>query len=141
MSNNKILFDNETLQTMSLFSQITGVPLKDCFYEENRITFVVFPLSIRKALGKEASNIKRLEIKFGKRIRIVEYNEELVKFVKNMILPFRVDEIVLDGDVVTLKSDDLKTKSLIIGKNARNLRALESYVKRYFPNLKEIKVE
>jgi N utilization substance protein A len=141
MSNNKILFDNETLQTMSLFSQITGVPLKDCFYEENRITFVVFAQSIRKALGKDASNIKRLEIKFGKRIRIVEYNEDLIKFVKNMILPFRVDEAILNEDIIILKSDDLKTKSLIIGKNARNLRALESYVKRYFPNLKEIKVE
>ena len=73
---------------------------------------------------------------------MVEFQPDMIKFIKNMILPFKVDDIILlDDKTVILKSEDQKTKGLIIGKNARNLRALETNVKRYFDDLKEIKVE
>jgi NusA-like KH domain protein len=126
---------------MSLFTYITRVPLKDCYYDEAKVTFVIMPGNIRNAIGKDNTNIRKLEQKLQKKIRIVEFDSDLVKFIKNMILPFRVNEIVLDNNVVIIRSDDIKAKSLIIGKNARNLRALETNVKRYFSDLAEIKVE
>jgi NusA-like KH domain protein len=137
----KILYDNETIKVMSMFTSITKVPLKDCFFDGIKYTFVVFSGNIRHALGKDAINVKRIEQKLQKKIRIVEYNEDMQKFIKNMLLPFKVNEIQINDGLVTVKSDDLKTKSLIIGKNARNLRTLETNVRRYFPELKEIKVE
>lgn len=138
----KIVFDNELLKVMSTFGYITKVTLRDCFHEENRITFIIAPGKIRQAIGKDNKNIKRLEQKFQKRIRIVEYSPNVLKFIKNMILPLKAEEIVqTDEKTVTIKSTDQKTKGLIIGKNARNLRALEVNVKRYFKDLEEIKVE
>jgi NusA-like KH domain protein len=139
---NKILYDNDLIQVMSLFTTITRVPLKDCYYDETKVTFVIMPGYIRQAIGPNNTNIKKLELRLQKKIRVVEFNDDIIKFIKNMILPFRVNEIVFSEEgIVVVRSDDVKTKSLIIGKNARNLRALELNVQRYFQNLKEIKVE
>src|SRR3989344_6152221 len=129
----KILFDNELIKIMSMFTQITGVPVKDCFFDETKMTFIIPSGNIRQALGQNNFNLRKLEDRFKKKIRMVEFQPDMIKFIKNMILPFKVDDIILlDDKTVILKSEDQKTKGLIIGKNARNLRALETNVKRYF---------
>lgn len=138
----KILFDNELIKIMSLFTQITRVPVKDCFFDDTKVTFIIASGGIRQALGQGNNNLRKLEDRFRKKIRIVEFQPDLAKFIRNMILPCKVDDIfVLDDQTVILKSEDQKTKGLIIGKHARNLRALETNVRRYFSDLKEIKVE
>jgi hypothetical protein len=48
-------------------------------------------------------------------------------------------EIAEEDGVFILTPVDLKTRGMLIGRNATNLRAFESIVQRYFP-VKEIKV-
>lgn len=130
----------ETLGLMKLFENMTHSKIKDCIIEPERIIFIVQDGELRQALGKGAENIKKLSEKFKKRVKIVEFKQNMLDYIKNFVHPNKLEEITEAEGIVTMKSNDTKTRGLLIGRAAKNLRALESYVKRDFPNLKEIKV-
>ena len=138
----KIKYDISLINIMSLFEQVTHAKLKDCFMDEklNSLTFVVLPGEMGKALGKKASNVRLLESKLQKKIRVVEFNSDKLQLIQNMVMPLRVEDISEDDNgIITIRGPDTKTKGLLIGRNAQNLRNLEENVRRYF-EVKEIKV-
>lgn len=138
----RIKYNISLIQTMSLFEQMTHAKVKDCFVDEkfNSLTFVVQPGEMGKALGKRAENVKKLEAKLQKKIRVVEFSPEKLDFIQNMIMPLKAENISeAEEGIVTISSNDTKTKGLLIGRNAQNLRNLEANVRRYF-EVKEIRV-
>lgn len=136
----KIVYTKDLLDIMSFFSALTGSQLKDCFEVEEMIYFVVEPGQIGKAIGKGAANVKKLQEKLNKKIRLVEFNPDLIKFVTNLTYPFKVDAITEENGLIKIKSQDYQTKALLIGRNAKNLKTMTNVVKRYF-TINEIKVE
>jgi transcription termination/antitermination protein NusA len=137
----KIKYDISLMKYMSLFEQITHAQVKDCFVDAhlNLLTFVVQPGQIGKAVGKKGSNVRLIENKLKRKIRVIEFHPEKINFIKNMIMPLRVDDAREEDGVVLLESKDVKTKSLLIGRSAQNLRNLEANVRRFF-EVDEIKV-
>ncbi len=123
----------------SLMERITKAKVKDCFTdEEGSIFFVVAPGEIGKAIGKGASNIKRLQQELQRKIRIIEYHDNVVEFVKNIIYPLHVQSITEEQGVIIIKETNKKAKSLLIGRQGRNLKLIDRAVKRFFQH--EIKV-
>jgi len=123
----------------SLMERITKAKVKDCFTdEEGSIFFVVAPGEIGKAIGKGASNIKRLQQELQRKIKIIEYNDNVVEFVKNIIYPLHVQSITEEQGVIVIKETNKKAKSLLIGRQGRNLKLIDRAVKRFFQH--EIKV-
>lgn len=135
----KIKFDIQSMKLMTLFESITRSHVKDMIIKEESLIFFVMPGEIGKAIGKKAVNIKTLERISKKKIKIIEYSDDLEKFVRNVIMPLKVHQIDIEGAVVTIKSPDSQTRGLLIGRAAANLRNFENLVKRYFP-IDEIKV-
>jgi len=135
----KIVYDMSAMKFMSLFENITRSKLKDCIIKESMILFIVQPNEIGKAVGAKGVNVRKLERLLNKKVKIVEFNPEPVNFIKNLVHPLQVQEITEDEGIYTLTPADLKTRGLLIGRNASHLRAYEEIVKRYFP-IKELKV-
>jgi len=133
-------YDGELLEQIKVFENITKVPLKESFYFKDKLTFMVESGKMWKALGKNKTNLLRLEKLFNKQIRIIEFNDEMHKFIANLIAPLKIVSMTEEDGVVTLKGPDTKTKGLMIGSKAKNLRETEVVVKKHFPDLKEIKV-
>ena len=122
-----------------LMEKITKAKVKDCFTdEEGTIFLVVAPGDIGKAIGKGASNIKRLQQELQRKIRVIEYSDDLVEFIKNIIYPLRVQSITEEQDVIVIKEANKKAKSLLIGRQGRNLKLINRAVKRFFN--REVKV-
>lgn len=138
--NSKVIYDTSLIKIMNSFDRITRAKLKDCIFEEDKIIFIVESGELGKALGKNAANVKRLAELLRKKIKLVEFNENMLQMIKNFIHPLKVDNIYEEEGIVVLESQDTKVKGLLIGRAAQNLRKLEEYIKRYFSNLKEIKV-
>ena len=147
-----IKLDINSLKLMTLFESITGARVKDYFELDGIKYFVVQQGEIGKAIGRQGSNIRRLQDVMKCNVKIVEHNEDLLEFIKNLIYPLRLhsadikqeikDETSVNkkmSDVVYLEAIDVKTRGLIIGRNAASLRNLEKAVQRYF-DVKEIKV-
>ena len=136
----KVIFNAETLKLMSLFERFTKSKLKDCIITDNLVIFVVKEGYASKAIGKNGANVKALQNKLNRKIKIVEFNSNLSQFVENLLLPLKLEEVYEDNKIVFVKSKDFNIKSVLIGRKGSNLRKTETLVRRYFPDLKEIKV-
>ena len=122
-----------------LMEKITKAKVKDCFTdEEGTIFFVVAPGELGKAIGKGASNIKRLQQELQRKIRIIEYSDDFAEFIQNIIYPLRVQSITEEQDAIVIKEANKKAKSLLIGRQGRNLKLINRAVKRFFN--REVKV-
>lgn len=137
----KIKFDSNDMKIMSMFSSLTRANLKDCIFEDNLALFIVQENEIGKAVGKKGANVKRLETALKRKIKIVEFNPQLLGFIRNLVYPLKLAEMDENDGTVILKAIDTKTRGLLIGRNASNLRNYEDIAQRYFPQLKEIKVQ
>ncbi|MFH1398501.1 MAG: NusA-like transcription termination signal-binding factor [Candidatus Woesearchaeota archaeon] len=137
----RIKYDMSLIKTMSLFEEVTRTQLKDCFIDRNsHLLFIVDEANMSKAIGKRGQNVKHLEKLLNRKIKIVSFTPDVLQFIQNLILPFKVRDIKAQENIVTITGQDTHSKALIIGKNAQNLRNFESMVQRYFPEIKEIKV-
>lgn len=131
--------DTQTLQTIAMFEQLTGAQVRDCVIQDDQVVFIVEIGDMAKAIGKGGQHVRNIEFKLKKRIKIVEYAEEVQKFILNVIAPLEIAGLRQEGGIVFLDAKDLKTRGLLIGRGASNLRFFESLVKRYFP-IDELKV-
>jgi len=123
----------------SLMERITKAKVKDCFTdEEGTVFFVIAPGELGKAIGKGASNIKKMQQELQRKIRVIEFNDNVVEFVKNIVYPLHLHSITTEQDTIIIKETNKKAKSLLIGRQARNLKLINRAVKRFFPY--EIKV-
>lgn len=134
----KVTFDINTMKIISLFQAITRASVRDCIVDDE-IVFIVGEGEIGKAVGKGGSNVKRISSVLKRKIKIVEFSNELKTFIKNLIQPLRVENIEENEGIVVLTPVDSQTRGYLIGRGGLALRKLEEYVKRHFP-IKEIKV-
>lgn len=128
---NKIKYDIDLMKFISMFEAITNVSPKDCISGEPLI-FVVNRGDIAKAIGKNASNIHRIENLLKKKVKIIEFNDDICMFVRNVIAPLKVAEVTKDENKITIKDNDIKTKGMIIGRDSTNLKKTKEIVSRYF---------
>ena len=134
----RIKYDADILKFMTLFESLTRSKLKDCIVGE-KLLFVVEQNEIGRAVGKNGSNVRRVEGLLNKKIRIVEFNPEVCQFVRNMIYPLQAKQVSEADNIVTITGPDTRTKGLMIGRDAKNLKFLKDIVMRYF-QIEDIKV-
>lgn len=135
----KVKYDAELLNLMVLFEKVTRAHLKDCFFNKDRLVFIVAEGEMGKALGKHKTNIEKIEHSLNRKIKIVEFSPDVKIFIKNLMYPLRIVEMHQDEGIITVKGPDTKTKGLMIGARAQNLRNYEEITKKYF-EIEEIKV-
>ncbi len=126
------------MKYMSMFEALTQTKLKDCIMNE-KVIFIVEENQIGKAIGKNGVNVKKIEGVLRKKIKVVEFSNDVLQFVKNFIYPLKPREVKEENKIVTIIGNDTKTRGLLIGRDSRNLNNLKSIVKRYF-DVEDIKV-
>ncbi|MFP3317983.1 MAG: NusA-like transcription termination signal-binding factor [Thermoplasmata archaeon] len=130
-----IKIDEKLLGYMTQFYALTNVEAKDVAENDENIFFLVYPRTLRKAIVNNGENVKRLKERLGKNIIIVEYSEDLQKFVYNLFYRFGVKEINIErnGDEIRISVGvDPSNKARAIGKNGRNLKTSKEILSRYF---------
>ena len=125
---------------MSLFNSITQARLKDYFVDVNGLpVFVVQQNEIGKAVGKKGANVRLLEEKLNRKIKIIEFNPKVLEFAKNLVYPLKLEGVEVESKTLIIQPKDNKTRGLLIGRAAKNLRNIENIIKRYF-DISEVKV-
>ncbi|MEK6916450.1 MAG: NusA-like transcription termination signal-binding factor [Nanoarchaeota archaeon] len=136
----RITYNADSLKIMFLFEKTTRIRLKDFFVDDNNLTsFVVAKEDLGKAIGKNASNVKKLESLLKKKVRMIGFTESEVEFTKNLVHPLKVQVEFKEG-VITLKSDDTKTKAFLIGRNQSNIKNNLTIIRKYFKHVQDLKV-
>jgi len=134
----RIKYNLDVMKYISLFESLTGAKVKDCIVDD-KITFIIHQNEMGKAIGKQGSNIKRVENTFKKKLKLVEFNEDISKFITNLLYPLKIKEIREENGVYSIIGGDTQTRGMIIGRDRQNINSLIDIVKRYF-KIEEIKV-
>ena len=134
----RIRYSADIIQYISIFESLTAAKVKDCIVNE-QILFIVNENDMGKAIGKQGSNVKRIENMMKKKIRLVEFNDDVVQFVQNLIYPIQAKEIKEENGIVSIYCNDIKSKGMLIGRDRHNINFVKDIVKRHF-EVEEIKV-
>ena len=135
-----VIIDTDLLQTIAVVEKITHARVDRCIPKDDKLVFIVEHGDARKIVGPQGVTLKSLEQQLGKRLKVIEKTEDKQQFIRNAFLPLRIVEMKEADGIVTLVGPDEKTKGLMIGAKAHNLRFLEKIVQTYFPDVREIKV-
>ena len=126
------------MRLMSLFQNVTGATARDCVEDEkqNRVIFVVNEGKMGLAIGKGGSHIKNLQNIVKRNVEIVEYSDDPIKFLKNILNPKLVNEVKMnkrdDGTLQAIVSVDPRKKGIVVGREGRNAEKARLLAKRYF---------
>jgi len=133
----KVTLDQNTIQSISLFQNLTGSSVIDAISDGDEIYFVVAQGQYGSTVGRNGSKIKNAERVFKKRIKVFEYSESLEEFVKNIIPG--VQEFSLKDKTVLIKIKP-NDKAKVIGKGGKNVKIINKFLQRLF-DMEELKVK
>ena len=132
--------DITSINFINVFENLTGAKVKDCIIEEGKLVFVVDEANVSRAIGKNGANVNKAKNFMKKEIQIIGFNDDVTKFVSNLLYPVKVEDIKLEGKIVNVSSKNTAIKGKIFGRNKENLKRILNIVKRYF-DIEEIKIE
>ncbi len=133
-----IKLTTDQMRLISLFQNVTGASARDCVEDEkqNRVIFVVSEGKMGLAIGKGGSHIRNLQNIVKKSVELVEYSDDPVEFLKNMLNPKLVTDVKLnkrlDGTTQAIVMVDPKKKGIVVGREGRNAEKARLLAKRYF---------
>lgn len=140
-----IKISTDEIKYIGLFESMTGATVKDCIFEDNKnkIVYVVKEGDMGLAIGKNGTNAQRVKETLNKPIDILEYSDDPVKFIKNIIWPVKVKSIHVserkDGKKIAVLDINKKDKGLVIGKEGKNIDRIKNLLKRHH-NLDDIMI-
>ncbi len=133
-------YNLEIINHINLFETLTKARVKDCFIDDkNRFVFIVNKDDIGKAIGKNASNLKRVQDLLKKRIKIVAFSDDVKEFIKSYVNPVELVSVNVNDNIVEIKANGINAKGLLIGRDKKNLETLKQVLKKYY-NVVDVKI-
>lgn len=128
-----IEFDEEAVRLITLFESLTGVSVKDCIVDEDKVYILIEEGKLGLAIGKNGKKIKSIENLVGKKVKLFEFSPDIHVFIKR-IIP-QLNKVNLTGDKLKVWVSK-KYKPVVIGRDKKNLNILKKILERNF-NIKE----
>ena len=134
----EIKLTTDQMRLMSLFQNVTKATARDCVEDEklDRLIFVVNEGKMGLAIGKGGAHIKSLQNKIDRAVELVEYNEDPIKLLKNILNEKYIIEIKiserLDGSFQANVEVDGAKKGVVVGREGRNAEKARLLARRYF---------
>ena len=120
---------------------ITKSTALDCVIDDKfeRVIYIIKPGNMGLAIGKNGDNIRKLSGILGKRIEMVEYDENVLSFITNMFKPAHLVSVSLTSERIDVLTEGKENLALAIGRNGATIGKAKMLVKRFF-NIDEIEV-
>lgn len=102
----------------------------------DRVIFIVNKGQMGLAIGKGGMTIRQLQNVVAKKVELVEYSDDAIDFVRNILNPQMVNDVKItqrtDGSKQAVVLVDAKRKGVVVGKEGRNAEKARLLAKRYF---------
>lgn len=132
--------DMQDLRYLNLFSKITRISTKYCFMYNNVVIFAVPRKLISKAVGRDASNLKRINHILKKRVKVVAIPhgiQDARNLIESVVSPVTFKDIEIKDDELILTAGP-QNKAALLGRNKRRLAEMQEIVRDFFG--KEFKI-
>lgn len=126
------VYDKDLIGCINLFENIAKIKVKDCYKSKDELVFIIDPIYMSKAIGKKGSNVKKLAHLLRKMIKIVEFNDDVLNFVKNLIAPIDGKIYKESEGVVAINPANNRDKGILIGRDKKNITNMQKIVGMYF---------
>ncbi len=131
--------NNQSIQFITIFETLTRASVKDCFFSNEKVVFIVNPGNIFKAVGSNGKNVHKIERLLKKRVKVVEFSPDPVKFIRNYLFPIKPKIIEMKSDNIEIKAETSNEKGILIGRDRKNLTNLKEVIGKYF-KINDIKI-
>ena len=125
----------QTIRYINLLDNTARVKTRKCFNYNNAIIFAVPQHMIMKAVGPNARNIRFIQEKLGKRIRVIREAsgiEDSERFVRDIVAPVNFRSLEVKEGVFVLNAGGIQSKAALIGRNKRRLEEMRQIMKDTF---------
>jgi N utilization substance protein A len=125
------------VRIVGIFERLTGVYVKDCIVDDKCVYFLIDPNQMGLVIGKNGENIRNIKNLLGKDVKVFEYGDTAEKVIRNMIK--NVKDIEINNGVITITIPP-NEKSVVIGKNGRNIKIIKKFLQRHF-HIKKLRLK
>lgn len=126
--------DMQFIRYANLFGKVTNIRTNHCFEYNNMIVFAVPRIFVRKAIGINNDNLKKLSEILKKKIKIVAIpngKEDIENFVSVIVSPVKFKAIsIRDNDAII--NANTQSKASLIGRNKVRLNEMQNILEQYF---------
>jgi len=126
--------DMQFIRYANLFGKVTNIRTNHCFEYNNMIVFAVPRIFVRKAIGINNDNLKKLSEILKKKIKIVAIpngKEDIENFVSVIVSPVKFKAInIRDTDAII--NANTQSKASLIGRNKVRLNEMQNILEQYF---------
>lgn len=125
----------QTMRYINLLDRASHVKTRNCFIYNNTIIFAVPRSKMSKAIGIDAGNIKKLQDKLGKRVRIVrepEGVEDMGRFISDIVIPAKFKSIEVRDGTLLITAGSVQNKATLMGRNKKRMEELGKIVRAIF---------
>ena len=119
----------QNIRDIAVFERITKVHAKDCIRAESCVYFMIEQGKSGLAIGKNGKVAKNVGSVIGKPVKVFEFATDAETMVKNMIPTAKSVEVNGDSVTVSIPKTD---RSVVIGRNGRNIKVIKEFLKRHF---------
>jgi N utilization substance protein A len=135
-----VVLNKEALDLIKLFTAMTKAEVKHCFLEDSNVVFVVEEHQAGRAVGKNGVNVKRLSRLFRKVIKIIEYSEDPLVYLRNILFPLIPKDVKIEEKKIIILTEDNVQKGRIFGREKMNFKKIKEIFNNDFKDF-EITVE
>jgi len=130
-----VIINMKTMRYLNLLDKVAHVKTSKCFVHNGSIFFAVNKNDVSRAIGPAAINVRRMQEKIGKNIRIIEETENLkdIKmFIEDIVSPVRIKSAEIKDNSVVITAGNSQTKASLIGRNKQRLEELKDIIQNFF---------
>ena len=130
------VIDMQLMRYINLFAKTTRVQTTKVFVYNNQIVFAVPKAKVSEAIGRGASNVKRLNEILRRKIKVVvmpavDDNEGIGKFVEETVAPIEFNKIEVKENSVVVTAGR-QSKAALIGRGRQREKELADVLKNFF---------
>lgn len=125
--------DMQTIRHINLFTKVSKIPTKHFFTYNNVLVFGVPKAKVSQAIGKNATNVKKLNQILRRKIKIIaipskENKESIKKFITDLVDPIELSNINVSDERIEINATRMNKASLI-GRNRTREKELIDILK------------
>ncbi len=124
-----------TIRYINLLDKFSKVQTRKCFIYNNTIFFAVEKKQVSKAIGLAAINIREIQTKTGKKVRIIgeaEGIKDLKRFISDIVYPTKIKSVELEEKCARITAGNNQNKAALIGRDKRRYDELKKIIQDFF---------